>query len=353
MKFKLWIFVMSIFVMGGCTTDELTTPSEMLGNNAITMNATVNDLMRNSGMDATAKTLESGVSVYAYKTETYTSPPFINNVIFKTEPNTNYWSSSPVYYWPSYPLDFFGFYPITIAPTDLSEPSKFSYTTNSNASKQVDVVFGCAINQYKEMSVPLRFRHALSKISFVFKSKANSDLHLTVNSVGINHIPLNGTFAYDKNAIAIPYFEVTNQTDINNATMAFSDALQIGPGASTDTISGLYLIPHHLDNWAYGASSVVSYPMKGSYININGKYTGLTSYTGNIAIPLTTKKWLPGMHYIYNITFGDLSGSTGGGGYNPDVADPKNPNKPEQLIIRIIIKAVVEPWQKVDETVDI
>ena len=59
------------------------------------------------------------------------------------------------------------------------------------------------------------------------------------------------------------------------------------------------------------------------------------------------------MHYIYYVTFGDLTGSTGGGGYNPNAPDPVNSNKPQQLIISIIIKVVVVPWQKVDETIDI
>ena len=213
-------------------------------------------------------------------------------------------------------------------PVDATTPGVFQCKIDSSASKQADIVFGCTLNQNKEKSVPLNFRHALSKISFVFKSKANSSLDITINSVGITQIPLIGTFTYDKSAITTPYFDVTNQAGINNTTMAFPTALNIASGTSSDTLSGLYLIPHTLDNWVYGATGVKSYPMEGTYININGKYSGLTTYAGNIAIPLTTTKWMPGMHYIYYVTFGDLTGSTGGGGYNPNAPAPVNSNKP-------------------------
>ena len=76
---------------------------------------------------------------------------------------------------------------------------------------------------------------------------------------------------------------------------------------------------------------------------MNGSLTGVTDYTGNSAIPITTEKWEPGYSYTYNIVFGNEGGSTGGGGYNPDKSTDGG-NKPEQILQPIQVDVDVDPW---------
>lgn len=345
---KKWLLISAIaaVAISGCTeSDDANKTTET---KVISIDPFVPKMQK--GTDATTSALASGINIYAYKTGASTAgTPFLNGVEFtKTE---TYWTSAPTSYWPEYALDFFGFYPTTVKPTDTSDPTAFSYTVAANASAEYDIVAGYAGNMNREI-VQMDYHHALSKVSFVITTVANSGLNVTVNSISVENIPMTGQFVLDTTATQVPdYFSVSNQTPVNPSTgvATLTQSEPVSVTASTDNVSsallsGLYLMPHTLVNWAYDQAN--AYPMEGTYININGALSGLTDYTGDIAIPITTTEWQPGYHYIYNIVFGNTSGTTGGGGYNPNQGSNGN-TKPQQILMPIQINVTVDTWTDV------
>ncbi|MGL5635295.1 MAG: fimbrillin family protein, partial [Bacteroidales bacterium] len=161
---KKWMIIpfITTIVIVGCTENSNSGDGDP-DPNAIAIDAFVPKMQK--GVDATTSTLASGISIYAYKTgEAYSTSPFMKGVVF-TKPGAGNWTSSPVTYWPMYPLDFFGFYPKTVAPTDVTVPTKFSFTVAPDAANQFDVVTSFTGNQDREL-VQMKYHHALSKINF-------------------------------------------------------------------------------------------------------------------------------------------------------------------------------------------
>ena len=344
---KKWMIIpfITTIVVAGCTESSNSGDGD-LDPNAIAIDAFVPKMQK--GIDATTTSLASGISIYAYKTGVaYTNTPFMNGTIF-TKPANGYWTSSPVMYWPMYPLDFYGFYPKTVAPKDVSVPTKFSYTVAPDASDQFDVVTSFTGNQDREL-VQMKYHHALSKINFKITAYANSGLNVTVNGITMKNIPMSADFEFNTSATAVPnYFTVSNQAPVGPSTgnSLITPAQPVVVNASTadvssDLITGMYLIPHKLVNWAYTDAN--AYPLTGTYINIQGSLSGITDYKGNIAIPIITSIWQPGYSYTYNIIFGNPNGGSGGGGYNPDNSTDGN-KKPEQILMPILVSVTVDEW---------
>lgn len=346
MKKMLIVPLIGTLLMSACSEKN---SDDIVDSRKITIDAFVPKMQK--GVDATTTILANGISIYGYKTGTpYTATPFMNDIDFKKSGNV--WLSAPTYYWPDYGLDFFGYYPTTVAPTTVSVPSAFSYTVAPDTKNQYDVVTAYAANQTKEV-VQMQFHHALSKINFVITSYKNSGLNISINSIAIKNIPMSADFVLNTTATQVPnYFTVSNQgASSGTATMTNSPAITVKSSTdnvSSSVLSGMYLIPQTLVNWAY--SETKAYPLKGTYINLNGSLTGVTDYTGNIAIPITTQKWEPGYSYTYNIVFGNESGSTGGGGYNPDNSTDGG-NKPEQILQPIQVNVAVDPWTDITPTI--
>ncbi|MGL5227683.1 MAG: fimbrillin family protein [Bacteroidales bacterium] len=351
---KKWMMIpfIATLVITGCTENSDSGDGD-LDPNAITIDAFVPKMQK--GVDATTSTLASGISIYAYKTgEAYSTSPFMKGVVF-TKPGAGNWTSSPVTYWPMYPLDFFGFYPKTVAPTDVAVPTKFAYTVAPDAANQFDVVTSFTGNQDREL-VQMKYHHALSKINFKITTFAESGLNVTVNGITMKNIPMSASFDFNTTATAVPnYFTVTNQAPVNpsNGNSLITPAQPIVVNSSTadvssDLITGMYLIPHKLVNWAYTDAN--AYPLTGTYINIQGSLSGITNYTGNIAIPIITSMWQPGYSYTYNIIFGNPNGGSGGGGYNPDNSTDGN-KKPEQILMPILVSVTVDEWVDINPPV--
>ena len=345
MKKLLMIPLIGTLLMSACSENQ---SDDIVESNKITIDAFVPKMLK--GEDATATTLASGVGIYAYKTGTPYTTPFMSDVNFKK--GNSYWGSTPTYYWPQYSLDFFGYYPYAVKPTNASEPTKFAYTVAPDTKDQSDVVAAYTGNQNKNI-VQMQFHHALSKINFVITSYKNSGLNIDVNSIAIKNIPMSADFTLQTAATEVPnFFTVANQgTATGTATMTNTPAIKVE--ASTDNVSskllsGMYLIPQTLVNWSY--SDTKAFPLNGSYINLNASLTGVTDYTGNIAIPITTVKWEPGYSYTYNIVFGNETGSTGGGGYNPDKSTDGG-NKPEQILQPIQVNVSVDQWTDIAPTI--
>lgn len=341
MKRSILVLSIATAILTGCST-EVSEPALIAEDNAIAIDAFAPKMQKS--VDATTQSLSAGINIYAYKTgEAYTNSPFLNGVTF--EKKDQFWTSTPLtYYWPDYPLDFYGFYPKTLKPANISDPTQFSYTVNPDGAKEADIVTSFMGKQEREV-VQMQYHHALSKVSFLITSAANSGLNVSVSSIAIADVPMNGDFLFNKTATAVPnYFTVSNQNQPDTAYIKMSAPVVVkasSSNVSSDPVTGLYLIPHTLNNWKY--SDAKAFPMTGSYIRINGSLTGVTDYTGNIAIPITTAKWQPGYHYTYNIVFGNASGTTGGGGYNPDKGTDGN-TKPEQILMPIQVNVSVDQW---------
>ncbi|MGL5785690.1 MAG: fimbrillin family protein [Bacteroidales bacterium] len=350
MKKLLLLSVLTASILSSCSSEN-EDPNIYSDQNAISIDAFAPKMQK--GADATTNSLASGINIYAYKSGApYTTTPFLNNILF--EKKDQYWVSTPLtYYWPSYPLDFYGFYPKDVKPSDVAEPTKFSYTVNPDAAKESDVVVSTIANQTREV-VQMQYHHALSKVSFIITSAASSGLNVSVNSIAVTDIPMNGNFELNKTATAVPdFFTVSGQSGNNTATVTPATPVVVKSAAtnvSSSPVSGLFLMPHTLVNWKY--SDTNAFPMKGSYININGSLTGVTDYSGNIAIPITTTEWQPGYHYTYNIVFGNAGGTTGGGGYNPDKGTDGG-KKPEQILMPIQVNVTVDQWVDVTPSPDI
>lgn len=351
---KMIMFSFATILLASSCSDKTSDNGGLVDPNVIAIDAFVPKIQK--GVDATSSTLANGISIYAYKTgEVYTNTPFLNNITFKK--NGDYWLSIPTYYWPDYAIDFFGFYPQTVKPTAVSDPTKFSYTVANEAKDQFDVVTSFAGKQERVL-VPMQYHHALSKINFTVASYKNSGLIVQVDTISVNNIPMSANFTFNITAKEVPnYFTVANQKPVNpstgTSTLAFESPVKVD-SSSTTTVSalmtGMYLIPHTLENWKYGGSGDKTYPLEGTYINIKGSLTGVTDYTGNIAIPIVTTEWQPGYSYTYNIVFGQPGGSTGGGGYNPD-KPTDNGNKPEQILMPIQITVTVDKWVDINPPV--
>lgn len=345
MKKLLMIPLIGTLLMSACSENQ---SDDIVESNKITIDAFVPKMLK--GADATTTTLATGIGIYAYKTGTPYTTPFMDGIDFKK--GSSYWGSTPTYYWPEYNLDFYGYYPSTVKPTTTGEPSKFSYTVAPDTKNQTDVVSAYTANQTKEI-VQMQFHHALSKINFVITSYKNSGLNVDVNSIAIKNIPMSADFALQTAATQVPnFFTVTNQgAATGTATLTNTPAIKVQSSTenvSSNLISGMYLIPQTLANWSY--TDTKAYPLKGSYINLNASLSGVTEYTGNIAIPITTVKWEPGYSYTYNIVFGNETGSTGGGGYNPDKSTDGG-NKPEQVLQPIQVNVSVDEWTDIVPTI--
>lgn len=354
MKRLMMISFATLLLASSCS-EQNSDQNGLVDPNIITIDAFVPKIQK--GVDATTSVLANGISIFAYKTgENYTSTPFMNDITFKKEGNV--WLSIPTYYWPDYKLDFFGFYPQTVKPTKVANPSQFSYTVAANAKNQDDVVCSFAGAQERVL-VPMKYHHALSKVNFKIQSYKNSGLIIKIDSISVKNIPMSADFKLITTAESVPdYFTVNNQTPENPTTgslLQLQSPIVVDSASVTTAspvISGMYLIPHVLKNWEYGATGTKTYPLKGSYINISGSLTGVTDYTGNIAIPITTDAWQPGYSYTYVITFGQPGGSTGGGGYNPDKPDNNGGGlKPEQILMPIQVSVTVDQWIDVNPSI--
>ena len=98
------------------------------------------------------------------------------------------WTYSPVKYWPTAGhIDFYAYAPY-VKPKTLSG-TKFDFSVNSNVTDQTDLLWANAKNQTKannsgKNKVNFTFKHALAKIGYSVKSKADYDqTTITVKSI--------------------------------------------------------------------------------------------------------------------------------------------------------------------------
>ena len=297
MKKIIYLHLLSFLIvnlLSGCDSDK-SEDIDISEKNNIVFNPHINEIVK--AVDTDVSMLKNGFLVYSNEISSDTSSTlYLDSIIFKQ--NGTYWTSSPQYGWTEKTFDFYGYYPVTIYVPDTSAPETFTYTVPLNSDDEVDVVMAYAGAQtYNNTPVEMVSHHALSKVNFIFIIKGESNLNLTINSVSIVSIPTKADFTFNISATDVPdYFTVSNQnidTTVIN-TLAQPVSLKAADSdVTSSSIEGLYLIPHKLNLWSY--STETTWPMQGSYINIDGEITGVTTYTGNIAIPIPTDctEWQP------------------------------------------------------------
>lgn len=348
-KLSLFCSVL-IAALAGCNNDVTTNNTPDTVDGAITMNAFVPKMSR--GSNATVGTLQAdGFYTFAYQSPTdgtYGSP-FMNNVEFNYNATNKDWISTPIYYWPQYALDFFCYSP-DVMTSGSTTPQNFDYTVAADAKDEVDVLMTYAAKQTQPTTgnpLELAFHHALSKVNFVVQTQSGSDLDVKVNNISVKNVLMKGNIAYNLAATKMPYFNVTGQTTAGSpivtpaAPIVLTAAATGAANVSSAPIEGMFLMPQALTPWQYSTANSID--MTGTYINISGELSGVTAYTGDIAIPITTTNWAPGYSYTYTILFGN-GGTTGGGGYNPNKPNPGDTTKPQQILVPITISVTVDEW---------
>ncbi|MGL5562892.1 MAG: fimbrillin family protein, partial [Tannerellaceae bacterium] len=139
MKKLLMSALIGTLMMSACSENQ---SDDIVESSKITIDAFVPKMLK--GDEATTTTLANGIGVYAYKTGTPYTAPFMDDIDFKKD--GSYWGATTTYYWPEYGLDFFGYYPSSVKPTNVSEPSKFAYTVAADTKAQADVVAAYTAN---------------------------------------------------------------------------------------------------------------------------------------------------------------------------------------------------------------
>lgn len=273
----------------------------------------------------------SAFNVYAYLDSTNTM--FMDNVTV-TKGAGNQWVYSPVEYWPTQPLNFYAYAPSTWVPS-AGIRSKFKF---SNSGME-DVIYAVSLDRTQPVSmsdaqVRLNFRHALAKVS-VFLASANKDITVKVTTVSLVGVSQEASFAFptastdvtgttvDPNSLGTWSDYSTPHAYVLHMTQTLDDILTL-----TDTLTDVnpdgylpqYMLPQEL-KWTDGASHLTD-----DYLQINlsmydtstgvkiwpndktpatNLVPGSTNGDGLIKFPLSTSSissWLPGCHYIYNVS---------------------------------------------------
>ena len=335
--------IASLTLVGCQSEDEF--KKDFDNSNTISFNPYLQKLMK--GSDAVKADLEKGINVYAYKADEGFSEkdPYIDGVIFEKKDGNTYWTSTPVKNWPTYALSFIGYYPKTVGPNDIKTPNVFSYTVLDDIDAQEDILLAFTQNKYRANPVEMKFHHALSKVNFEIGTVANCGLNVEVHSITVKNVPSSADFTYAPHDLGVPLlFTINNTAGVkdfiynlaSSVTVTASDQIE-----KSDKLSGFYLIPHAISKWVYGENSYDKLATQ-TYINLNATFTGSAERTGNIAIPIQTTSWQPGMSYTYTIMFGDSNGTSGGGGYDPDINDD---DKPQQILTPINMQVDINYWK--------
>jgi len=273
----------------------------------------------------------SSFNVYAYVDSTNTM--LLNNVEVNKGAG-NQWVYSPVEYWPAYPVDFYAYAPSSWVPAG-GVRSKFKFTN----SGMEDVIYAVSLDRTQpanqaDAQVRLNFRHALSKVS-VFLASANANITVKVTAVSLVGVSQEASFDFptastdvtgttvDPNSVGIwsdystPHAYLLHMAQSQGELMTLTTTLT---DVNADGNMPQYMLPQTL-YWTDGSSHLTD-----DYLQINlsmfdtstgvkiwpNKNTpsdnlvpGSTNQDGLIKFPLSTstiKAWLPGCHYIYNVS---------------------------------------------------
>lgn len=178
----------------GCSKDEIT---EVNQGDPIRFTANASKASRADVTTTTSINVDgSKFHVWAY----YGDAEFMDGLATKSG---DVWTYQTPKYWPNEgTVDFYAVHPTSIK--DLATVSAASQTVNnfivkSNVTEQLDFIYAINLDEEKQTSaVPMNFRHALSQIVFAAKSRANSNLSVTIDGVSVHNIYGQGDYTFPK-----------------------------------------------------------------------------------------------------------------------------------------------------------
>ena len=257
------------------------------------------------------------------------STVYINDQTFKAKDNV-VWGGVTPYYWPTTgSLYFAGYSPASIQkPIEIDGETVNSisydktsktltataYQQSSNISNTVDFMwFHLTDRSYDRTtaSVPVKFHHALSWLSFRFNLETSTTPQSwTVKSVKLIDIETKGNFTAEKGATAneqgTAYWDEWDETKevqvysndtgykVTHVATAYSPTAN-DPSVLENTKNGVLVIPQSC------APADATVEIQFTQVAPSGANVPQTKILnlGNVG-----SSWLPGKHYIYTITFG-------------------------------------------------
>ena len=201
-KFFMGIAAMAALTLVSCSSDDLNSLSDnsskneaisfdgYLGRSAVAVNGSRGSVLDNTTLPS------KGFGVFGNYTSTKTEdvafgPNLFNNVKVTgtTSAGGTTWTYSPKKYWPTEGhIDFLAYAP-HVADKTLTGSSSIEFTVAEDVTKQEDLLWAKAEKQTKEANsgankVKFTFNHALAKIGYSLKQKADYDnTTITVTSI--------------------------------------------------------------------------------------------------------------------------------------------------------------------------
>lgn len=239
----------------------------------------------------------------------------------------NSWGGSTPYYWPTKgSLVFAGYSPATATGTFKYELASKTFTVTDYVQSNViananDLMWFDVTNQSYDQNgadgkgVPVKFKHALSWLTFKFNLKdGGTAARWTITDVKLVGIEDKATFTAVKGGTPVwseatesdEDMDVVNVYNAGNGsgyTVTYAEKGTVLPGTDDGTnvkTNAVLVIPQSCANGH--ASIVITYNMK-TYVG-SGVLTGQTVELPLNGNQINNNMWEPGKHYIYTITFG-------------------------------------------------
>ena len=242
---------------------------------------------------------------------------YINNQTFERRDYVNWGGSEKPYYWPTTGSLFFAGY----SPASIATQAGFGYShgeqkfvvtgykQSNDIAKTTDLMwFHLTDVSYDRTteSVPVKFHHALSWLTFRFSLKDNfTPQDWTVNSVKLIGIKTKGNFEAERTGSADLQGTAkwTEQSEPKEVQVYNNDAGHKVTLVTTN-YSPLVEDASVLENTRNGVV-VIPQPCQSALLEIKFQQV---APSGTIVSQTKTldlgTEWLPGKHYIYTITFG-------------------------------------------------
>ena len=223
-----FLFTVSLLALTSCT-NEINEEGFVDKANTISFSAYSNKTRayENGDVDI-AKMKEGSFGVVGYKTSDNSlylgSANKAIEQVWKTDASYTgggYWdykNSDELRYWPQENMDFYAYFPFSeTGDVFASTNSSGDIMTITNNTGNQDVIFACEKNQAQTAHVPLRFKHALSKIASVKIQVNQPNVEVTVETIEFLNTSTKGTIKVDNSGNA-SYDEDANTTRSFNFT---------------------------------------------------------------------------------------------------------------------------------------
>lgn len=302
MKKILFIAVSAMLVLASCTNDESAPEQIEVGFNALTKKSSKSIITLSTFTQGSDKFNvwgfydQDATGATAVSLAAATASNFMSNVTIEYVTDT--WrNATHRYYWPlEGKVGFYGLYPSTYTPASVTwygiSISDYTITSaNSSGTNAVDLMYAYAESGRIGTELAMTFYHALSQVSFKFKTDAEyPGATINVNSVTLNDIDLSGDFSFKQPS-------TTGWTDNEAQTEDFT-YYGTQSGAITTGVAQQYGLNTLMIPQSIGATQKAT-------INFTISQENSTAITYSFQIPLTTttSKWEIKTGYVYTVNF--------------------------------------------------